>query len=202
MTRHLQYALATVITLAATPLPAQNSTPLTVGRSLDGHLDHGDTARYSVSLGARQFVYGEANQRTVDLVVTVFAPDGHAIESFDGPARGPEPFQFTAAEAGTYRIQITPFQQETGDYSLALRAIQPAATTPAARVDQLMLRYTGNDRPGGVVAVVRGGRTIFQRAYGMANLEDSTPNTPATIYHVASLSKQFTAFAIALLADQ
>jgi CubicO group peptidase (beta-lactamase class C family) len=65
-----------------------------------------------------------------------------------------------------------------------------------------MLRYTGHDRPGGVIAVVRGGRTIFQRAYGMANLEDSTPNTPTTIYHVASLSKQFTAFAIALLADQ
>jgi len=43
---------------------------------------------------------------------------------------------------------------------------------------------------------------VFARGYGLANVEDGLPNTPATVYHVASVSKQFTAFAIAMLADQ
>lgn len=40
---------------------------------------------------------------------------------------------------------------------------------------------------------------MFARGYGLANLEYGVPNTPATVFHMASVSKQFTAFAIALL---
>jgi CubicO group peptidase (beta-lactamase class C family) len=43
---------------------------------------------------------------------------------------------------------------------------------------------------------------VFSKGYGYANLEDEVRNTPATIFHIASVSKQFTAFAIAMLADQ
>ena len=198
----LLVSAAALVASVALPLHAQHATPLARGRTLSGHLEHGDTVRYAVALGARQFVYGEAGQKTVDLVVTIFGPDGRRIGAFDGPARGVEPFQFSSTEAGTYRIEITPFEQETGDYDLVLRQVEPLATQPAARVDQLMSRWSGRDRPGGVVAVTRGGRIVFQKAWGMADLEDGIPNSAATIFHVASLSKQFTAFAIAMLADQ
>lgn len=84
---------------------------------------------------------------------------------------------------------------------LAAQAKATAATrlTPEQRVDSLMAAYDRTDSPGGVVAVVRGGEVIFAKGYGMAQLEYGIPNTPQTIYHVASISKQFTAFAIALL---
>jgi CubicO group peptidase (beta-lactamase class C family) len=187
---------------ATAPLAAQAPAPLALGRTLEDTLDHGDTSRYTVALRARQFVYGEVIQHTVDAVVTIFAPDGRRVGRFDVTARGPEAFLIRAADAGTYRIEVTPFAQETGRYGIALRRIERLAGTPAGRVDQVMAQYLGADRPGGVVAVTRGGATVFARGYGMANLEDGLANTPATVYHVASVSKQFTAFAIAMLAVQ
>ena len=54
--------------------------------------------------------------------------------------------------------------------------------------------------PGCALGVSRGGRVVYERGYGMANLETGTPITPASIFHVASVSKQFTAMAIMLLA--
>ena len=54
---------------------------------------------------------------------------------------------------------------------------------------------------GGAVAVMRRGEIVFQRGYGMANLETETPVTPATVFRIGSLTKQFTAAAILLLAQ-
>ena len=49
------------------------------------------------------------------------------------------------------------------------------------------------------MAVIRGDSVVFQRGYGVANLEYDIPITPSTVFLVASVSKQFTAFAIAML---
>ena len=59
---------------------------------------------------------------------------------------------------------------------------------------------TANDAPGCALGVSRNGTVIFENGYGMANLETATPITPGSIFHVASVSKQFTAMAVALLA--
>lgn len=72
----------------------------------------------------------------------------------------------------------------------------------AQRVDSLMAPYAGTDTPGALVAVVRGGEVAFQRAYGMANLTHGVPYTPETRTNIGSTSKQFTAFAIALLEER
>jgi CubicO group peptidase (beta-lactamase class C family) len=58
---------------------------------------------------------------------------------------------------------------------------------------------SANDAPGCALAVSRNGAIIFENGYGMANLETGTPITAASIFHVASVSKQFTAMAIMLL---
>jgi CubicO group peptidase (beta-lactamase class C family) len=76
-----------------------------------------------------------------------------------------------------------------------------AATTAAARVDAVFARYT-KATPGCAVGVARDGQEIFARAYGMADLERDVAATPATIYEAGSVSKQFTAAAIVLLAQQ
>ena len=71
---------------------------------------------------------------------------------------------------------------------------------PATRVDELMAAYTGG--PGGVVAVVEDGGVVFAKAYGLANLEHDVPMTRETVLDVGSVAKQFTAFAIVLLAER
>jgi CubicO group peptidase (beta-lactamase class C family) len=69
-------------------------------------------------------------------------------------------------------------------------------------VDSLMAAYDRDDSPGASVLVFRGDEQLFARGYGRANLEYDAPITPRTVFHVASISKQFTAFAIATLAAQ
>jgi len=54
----------------------------------------------------------------------------------------------------------------------------------------------------GSVLVASKGKTIFNNAYGMADLEWSIPNSPTTRFNIASMTKQFTAAAILLLEDR
>ena len=67
-------------------------------------------------------------------------------------------------------------------------------------VDSLFAAYTGSDVPGASVVVIRDGEVIVRRAYGMADLERRVSAAPETDYRLASVSKQFTAMAVMLLA--
>jgi CubicO group peptidase (beta-lactamase class C family) len=71
----------------------------------------------------------------------------------------------------------------------------------SARVDKVFAAWDKPDAPGLAIAVVQDGKTVHSRGYGLANLEYGVRNTPATVFHAASVSKQFTAFAIHLLAQ-
>ena len=79
-------------------------------------------------------------------------------------------------------------------------ALLSAQQPVLARLDRIFQRWNSKDSPGCAVAVGQGGRSIVERAYGMADLEHDVPNTPATIFEGGSVSKQFTAAAIVLLA--
>ena len=76
------------------------------------------------------------------------------------------------------------------------------AQTKEQQVDALFAKWNRTDTPGAAVAVVMDGKTVYRRAFGMADIEQARPLTPATPIHVASLSKQFTAFSVLLLAQQ
>jgi CubicO group peptidase (beta-lactamase class C family) len=69
----------------------------------------------------------------------------------------------------------------------------------AAAVDSLFAAHARPDVPGYVLGVVRDGRLVFSRAYGSASLEHGVPLTTRSVFHLASLSKQFTGAAVALL---
>src|SRR5690606_4208047 len=76
----------------------------------------------------------------------------------------------------------------------------PAKQPSPASVDTLMRDYSG-DVPGAVVLVLRDGQPLVRRGYGLADLDAGTPATPRTNFRLASVSKQFTAAAILLLAQ-
>jgi CubicO group peptidase (beta-lactamase class C family) len=89
---------------------------------------------------------------------------------------------------------------------VCLTAIQcPAQLSPEtrSRIDDLVsqtLRLTGV--PSASIAVVQDGKIAYARAYGNARLEPQTPARAAMRYSIGSISKQFTAAAILLLAEQ
>lgn len=69
-----------------------------------------------------------------------------------------------------------------------------------SEIDALMRAYDGN-APGASVLVLRDGKPVIRHSYGLANLEEHTPATPTTNYRLASVTKQFTAASILLLAE-
>jgi len=84
--------------------------------------------------------------------------------------------------------------------ALALSGCAPRAPDTAARIDALMVAYTGAV-PGAAVLVLRDGTPLIRRAYGLADLEQRVPATPSTNYRLASMTKQFTAAAVLALVD-
>ena len=89
--------------------------------------------------------------------------------------------------------------------SLASTAIaQPtyAAAPQTARVDSLFAEHSRGLTPGLAVAVVRDGKVVLTKGYGYANLEHRVPITPATVFDVASVSKQFAGLAVAMLVGE
>jgi len=75
----------------------------------------------------------------------------------------------------------------------------PSALDKGAEIDKLFARWDTTETPGGAVVVVLDGNIVHQKGYGLANLEWGIPNTPETVFCIGSVSKQFTAYCIALL---
>ena len=70
------------------------------------------------------------------------------------------------------------------------------------QVDKVFEKWDKPDSPGCALGIYQDGKIAYKHGYGMADLNDDVPITPATVFHVASMSKQFTAASIVLLAQQ
>jgi CubicO group peptidase (beta-lactamase class C family) len=77
---------------------------------------------------------------------------------------------------------------------------QVSPSDAKAKVDAVFHEYDRSDSPGCALGVYRDGRIVYERGYGMANLELGVANSPQSVFDIGSTSKQFTAFAIHLLA--
>lgn len=66
-------------------------------------------------------------------------------------------------------------------------------------IDEIFASWDNNTTPGAAVAVVKDGEIVYKKGYGLANMEYDIPITPSSIFHIASVSKQFTVFSILLL---
>ena len=79
---------------------------------------------------------------------------------------------------------------------------QTLSDTTRRAVDSVFRAYDKTDSPGCSLGIYRDGRIIYSRGYGMANLELGIANSPKTVFDIGSTSKQFSAFAIGLLAKE
>ncbi|WP_428658532.1 serine hydrolase [Runella sp.] len=79
---------------------------------------------------------------------------------------------------------------------------QSQSAKTAAKIDSIFAAWNKPGTPGAAVGVVYQGKLIYAKGFGEADVETGAPITPKTIFHVASVSKQFTAYAITLLAQQ
>jgi len=70
------------------------------------------------------------------------------------------------------------------------------------KLDALFSNYNNKTGPGVAVGITQNGKTIFKKGYGLANMEYDIPITSASIFDIASVSKQFAGLAISMLVQQ
>ncbi|MBT8308206.1 MAG: beta-lactamase family protein [Maribacter sp.] len=90
---------------------------------------------------------------------------------------------------------ISQIQAQSADSFMVKSAMEES-------IDAIFKDFDSIAKPGAAVAVMKDGEIVFKKGYGSANLEYDIPVTPSTIFHVASVSKQFTVYSILLLATQ
>jgi CubicO group peptidase (beta-lactamase class C family) len=117
---------------------------------------------------------------------------------------GAEMVPLVAAAAGDHRIEVTAFGEEPGSGSYGINVLrqEAVADTPEGKIEQLLSPWDRPGTPGAAVAVVRDGKMLYAGGFGRANIEHDIPITTATVFDIASLAKQFTGMAIAMLVQQ
>jgi len=159
--------------------------------------------RYAVKLEGKQFAYFNLVQHGVDAMITTYDPDGNKMEDFDSPnyRSGDEPVTLFSDKKGIYVLEVSSIdtKDQQGKFELMWLKLEPKGTTPEKQIDQLFTEWNNLQSPGAAVAVAKDGKIIFEKGYGSAELEYNIPITSGTVFHIASVSKQFTAFAILLL---
>lgn len=93
---------------------------------------------------------------------------------------------------------------------VALVAVTPAVARPrgnpppdvASECDAVLAPYFAADAPGVAAIVVKDGRVVYRKAFGLANLELKTPMRPEMVFEIGSVTKQFTSASVMMLVDR
>ena len=165
-----------------------------------------ETHQYKVVMARDQFAFFKLMQQGVDLKITTYDVSGNKIKDFDSPngKNGYEYITLTSTIDGEYVVEVYPLDenQPIGKYEISLEKIKPRAVTINGQVDELFTIWDNEETPGAAVAIVQNGAIVYKKGYGMSNLEYDIPIVPSTIFHIASVSKQFTVFSILLLESE
>ena len=165
-----------------------------------------DTQKFEFNLNKDQFLALIVKQMGIDLKVQILNPSGKMIDEFDSPNGkwGNENVMTYTDTSGIFTVLVLALDpdQPDGKFTFQVLRQEQRATTEDEQVDQLFTFFDQPEHPGAAVSVARDGQIIFSKGYGYASLEYPVPIKPKTVFHIASVSKQFTAFSIAMLADQ
>ena len=99
------------------------------------------------------------------------------------------------------RVAAT-FALQTILLSAAAPAFAARPATTAETIDAMVAKAIPPDGPGAAVIAVKDGKTVFRKAYGMAHLELGVPLSPDSVFRLGSITKQFTAVAVLILAEE
>jgi CubicO group peptidase (beta-lactamase class C family) len=83
-----------------------------------------------------------------------------------------------------------------------LASAEPLTDQQVHDIDRVFHQWDRDDAPGMAVGVIVDGEMVYERGFGLADLEHKLPITPESAFFIASISKQFTGTGILLLAEQ
>ncbi|MCI0458610.1 MAG: serine hydrolase [Gemmataceae bacterium] len=115
------------------------------------------------------------------------------------------PWTLPAVSQSTWQSRLTqqPFSWRSSARCLGLALVVWSAAVSGARADQVddyvTAQMSKQRIPGLSLAVLKGGKPVKVKGYGVSNLELNSPATPESVYMIGSISKQFIAAGIVLL---
>jgi tetratricopeptide (TPR) repeat protein len=136
--------VATLLTIlfVAFATPAQSSQKetqtLIPGGTVQRDLNGAETVAYRIQLKAGQFLHITIEQSGIDVVVSLFAPDGSKLTEMNNRhiANGVEPLSFAASTDGFYRVQLTGSNGSgPGKYALHTDELRPVTANDRERID-------------------------------------------------------------------
>ena len=122
----------------------QNESPLEPGKPIERSIAAGEAQTYTLTMTSGQYAHLAVDQRGVDVVVTIFAPDGTRLVEVDGPTGniGVEPVSLVAQTTGAYRVEVLSTSPKLpGRYELKLAELH-TATEPDRRRVAAQKRFT------------------------------------------------------------
>lgn len=123
------------LSASAAAVPAQNfqdAPTLEPGKPIERELAGGQSHSYRFTINAGQYSRVVVEQRGVDVVVVLYAPDGKKLVERDSPngKQGPETISFEAETGGTYRIEVKTLETDIAPGRYEIRIEQPHTATP------------------------------------------------------------------------
>jgi len=179
---------------------------ITKGTILSAKIEEGQKHLYKIKLDASQFAFLQVMQKGADVKINTYDPKHSKLEETDSPngINGPEYVMLRSLEKGDYLVEIEGLGTNgpSASYELTLKVVRPKAVTAGQKIDEIFLPWDNRQSPAASVAIFKGGKMLYEKGYGMANLENQIPNTPSTMFHIASVTKTFTSYSILLLEKQ
>ncbi len=183
----------------------QPNEPLKFNKLKTVHLEAGQVFKYNVVLQKGQFASLKVNQKSVGISYAVYAPGDSLIISDDLNALyQTEVINILAEKTGIYRIEIfwDYGRPQSGDFSIIWNTLENIGKTMPLRAEQLMKSWYPQNEAGAAIVVLKNNKVIFKSLKGLANLEYKIPITDSSTFELASCSKQFTGFSIAMLINK
>lgn len=153
------HRLASDPPLSQTPsAPSSKAIPLPLGSSVTSQLAGGAVHTYTVTIPAGRLLHLVADQRGVDIVLSVRRPAGERLVEVDSPNRswGPEELWWMAPEEGVWWLEVRPWNPTlTGSYHLRDVEVSPASPQDLLRVRAIQAIGRATRRPGDVPAASR-----------------------------------------------
>jgi CubicO group peptidase (beta-lactamase class C family) len=188
------------------PVFSQDNDILLKGNTVKAEIRPGQKHLYKVKLNKDQFAFLQVMQKGADVQISTFDLKGNKIEEIDSPngSGGAENILLRSSAKGEYPVEVLGLGTDGNrqSYEITLKVVRPKGVTPPQRIDELFAPWDSRQSPAASVAVVKGDKIIFEKGYGMANLENGIPNTPETMFHIASVTKTFTSYCVLLLEKQ
>jgi CubicO group peptidase (beta-lactamase class C family) len=190
---------------AQTAIKISPAIYLSLRNTIESDLDPYKQDLYTINLHKGQFASIRVYQKSVGLNILVYDPLDSLQQIVDENGIGQnEVVAIQAKMSGDYKVKVSwNFNRPlSGKYAITLDRVEKSGKSLAQQAQQLFDSWYDKDAPGAVMAVIKNDQLVLKLAKGLGNVEENSPLTSSSVFEIASCSKQFTAFAVAMLVDK